>query len=120
MVLSDDMDLLTSGANIVLRNFFVSTNKILSYDLNKILEIMEINRDQWIDFCILCGCDYCDRITGLGPKNAIKIVKSVNRDSYNETDLINAIKNKYVDEQWLNNYKKVNQYLIIHRPKFSD
>lgn len=107
MVLSDDMDLLTSGATIVLRNFFVSSNKILCYDLNKILEILEINREQWVDFCILCGCDYCDRIQGLGPKNAIKIVKSIISENYNETDFINSIKSKYpVSDLWLDNYKK--------------
>ena len=22
--------------------------------------------DQFIDFCILCGCDYCDTLKGIG------------------------------------------------------
>ena len=91
MVLSDDMDLLTSGANIVLRNFFVGTNKIYCYNLTKILEELEFTREQWIDFCILCGCDYCDRIPGLGPKNAYKHIteyKSIE-------NMLDFIKNRY-------------------------
>ncbi len=75
LVMSDDMDLLTSGSSKVLRNFFITSNKVMYYDLNKILELMDINIDQWIDFCILCGCDYCDRIPNLGPKNSLKYLK---------------------------------------------
>lgn len=25
--------------------------------------------------CILLGCDYCDKIKGIGPKNALKLVQ---------------------------------------------
>lgn len=75
LVMSDDMDLLTSGSSKVLRNFFITSNKVMYYDLDKILELMEINIDQWIDFCILCGCDYCDRIPNLGPINSLKYIK---------------------------------------------
>ena len=42
--------------------------------------------DQFIDFCILCGCDYCDTLKGVGlglgasmtssagPSTAIKLI----------------------------------------------
>jgi len=30
--------------------------------------------DQFIDFCILCGCDYCDTLKGVGPSTAIKLL----------------------------------------------
>ena len=30
---------------------------------------------QFIDLCILLGCDYCDSIKGIGPKRAIDLVK---------------------------------------------
>tara|TARA_E500000178_G_scaffold306339_1_gene318424 strand:- start:4560 stop:5537 length:978 start_codon:yes stop_codon:yes gene_type:complete len=75
LVMSDDMDLLTSGSSKVLRNFFITSNRVMYYDLDKILELMDININQWIDFCILCGCDYCDRIPNLGPINALKYIK---------------------------------------------
>lgn len=28
------------------------------------LRELEFTMDQFIDFCILCGCDYCDRLKG--------------------------------------------------------
>ena len=30
---------------------------------------------QFIDLCILLGCDYCDSIRGIGPKRAYDLVK---------------------------------------------
>ena len=76
MVLSDDMDLLASGSKIVLRNFNVNSNKITVYDVDHILQILDIDYDQWIDFCILCGCDYLKRVRGMGPKNAYSCIKT--------------------------------------------
>ena len=48
---------------------------IKEFYYDKILEGFEMNRDQFIDLCILLGCDYCDKIRGIGPKNAIKLVQ---------------------------------------------
>jgi len=31
--------------------------------------------DQFVDLCILCGCDYCDTIRGIGPKTAVKLMQ---------------------------------------------
>jgi hypothetical protein len=31
---------------------------------------------QFVDLCILCGCDYTDTIRGIGPKNALKLIKT--------------------------------------------
>ena len=30
---------------------------------------------QFIDLCILLGCDYCDSIRGIGPKRAVDLIK---------------------------------------------
>lgn len=31
--------------------------------------------EQFIDMCMLCGCDYLEPIKGVGPKTALKMVK---------------------------------------------
>ena len=76
LVLSDDMDLLACGANMLMRNFSVNSNKILVYDVNKIKSKLDISHDQWVDFCILCGCDYVKRIKGMGPLMSYKYIKA--------------------------------------------
>ena len=33
---------------------------------------------QFIDLCILLGCDYCDSIKGIGPHRALELIKKYN------------------------------------------
>jgi hypothetical protein len=39
------------------------------------LEGLELTRDQFIDVCILCGCDYVPTIRGIGAVTALKLIK---------------------------------------------
>ena len=75
MVLSDDMDLLVSGTTILLREFHIKCNNVIKYNLNEILNTLGMSNAQWVDFCILCGCDYLRRIPGMGPRKAFKFIK---------------------------------------------
>jgi len=34
-----------------------------------------MNMDEFIDLCILCGCDYTNTIQGMGPKTAFNLMK---------------------------------------------
>jgi 5'-3' exonuclease len=43
--------------------------------LFQVLEGMEMTKDEFVDLCILLGCDYCDKIKGIGPKNALKLIQ---------------------------------------------
>lgn len=36
---------------------------------------MGITYEQFIDLCILLGCDYCGTIRGIGPKKAFELIK---------------------------------------------
>ena len=36
----------------------------------------EFSQEQFVDLCILLGCDYVDKIKGVGPKKAIELVSS--------------------------------------------
>lgn len=74
---SEDMDLLAFGTNRLLRNLSVSKKKqgVVELSLDKILKELEISHDQFIDLCILLGCDYTDTIGGIGMKRALIIIK---------------------------------------------
>jgi flap endonuclease-1 len=56
------------------------------------------NKLQFIDLCILLGCDYCDSIRGIGPKRALELItkhKSI------ETIIEKIDKTKYtLPENW--------------------
>ena len=75
---TEDMDALTFGTTVQLRRLTHSAAKkmpVLEINLAKVLEGLEMTMDEFIDFCILCGCDYCDSIRGIGPKTALNLVK---------------------------------------------
>lgn len=90
MVLSDDMDLLVTGTKVLLRDYCLGNNKITVYDTNVILDKLELCYNKWVDFCILCGCDYSKRIRGMGPNNSFKLIK--------ECENIEQVVNNYVGE----------------------
>ena len=45
------------------------------FHLDKILEGMALTREEFVDLCILLGCDYCATIRGIGPKKAVELIK---------------------------------------------
>lgn len=75
---TEDMDALTFGSTVLVRHMTFSEARkmpIQEFHLDKILEGLELNQKQFIDLCILLGCDYCDSIRGIGPKKAIEYIK---------------------------------------------
>ena len=71
-VASEDMDLLTFGSKIIIKNFMKKGMYTIS--LNDILTGGNITMDQFIDICILMGCDYTDTIEGIGMKRAWDLI----------------------------------------------
>ncbi|KAF5946852.1 hypothetical protein HYC85_017080 [Camellia sinensis] len=64
-VASEDMDSLTFGAPRFLRHLMDPSSKkvpVMEFEVSKVLEELNLTMDQFIDLCILCGCDYCDSI----------------------------------------------------------
>lgn len=77
-VASEDMDALTFGAPLLLRNVTASKSKklpIREYNLSEMLRELELNQDEFIDLCILLGCDFSSTIKGVGPKTAFNLIK---------------------------------------------
>jgi len=74
---TEDADCLTFGTKILIRNLMAAEaqkRQILEVHLSVALEQLGVSMDQFIDFCILSGCDYCDTLKGIGPTTAIKML----------------------------------------------
>ena len=76
--ITEDMDILANGCHIFLKNFSADKNYVDEYCLEGILNNLEITYDQFVDLCILCGCDYTSKIFGIGYVNAYKLIKKYN------------------------------------------
>ncbi|OAP63846.1 flap endonuclease 1, variant [Fonsecaea erecta] len=75
---SEDMDTLTFNSPILLRHLTFSEQRkepIQEIHLDKTLEGLGMDRDQFIDLCILLGCDYLDPIPKVGPNTALKLIR---------------------------------------------
>lgn len=74
-VASDDMDCLTFGADVLVKNIRTKKDPIVEINLQDVLKELGMTMPEFIDFCILCGCDYCDAIENVGPVKAFNFIK---------------------------------------------
>ncbi|KAF7223441.1 probable flap endonuclease 1 homolog isoform X2 [Nothobranchius furzeri] len=76
-VASEDMDTLPFGAKVLIRQLNAKRNSaVVEYSLAKLLEELHISQKELVDLCILLGCDYCDKLRGLGPKRALTLIQT--------------------------------------------
>lgn len=99
---TEDMDALTFKTPILLRKMtFANASKfdVQTMNYKKALEGLDLTHDQFVDLCILLGCDYCDSIRGVGPKTALKLIRE---HSTIEKILENLDRSKYgVPDSWI-------------------
>lgn len=76
-VATEDMDALTFAAPRLIRHLSSgSGEQTQEYNLEKVLKGMALeSQDEFIDLCILMGCDYCDSIKGIGGKKGLDLIK---------------------------------------------
>lgn len=82
---SQDYDAFLYGSERVVRNLTKSKERkmygrkvkvdVEYYNLNKILSTLEINQRQLIHLGLLIGTDFTNKVPGIGPKNALKLVQ---------------------------------------------
>ena len=106
-VLTEDMDILTFGSPRIIRNL-TSTNKIpLHIELNDILLKLDLTQEQFVDLCILFGCDYCSNIIDIKQQDIYETyIKYKNID-----DTITDFKNRGYNNLYVN-YKDAKDYFM--------
>jgi len=100
-VLTEDMDILTFGSPLIVRNLSSLKKNINQISLSKILDKLNFSHEQFIDFCLLLGCDYCDGIY-LKPNEIYKLYSKFldiketikylhDNNNYNTNDITNYV-----------------------------
>ena len=78
-VVTEDMDTLAFGCPRMIRTCLdksIKRKDIISIiDLDVVLQGFELTYDEFVDLCILCGCDYCENIPRVGNKTAYTLIK---------------------------------------------
>lgn len=73
--LTEDTDYIATGGYYLYKDFSISKKELVQVDFRIILKELEFTYDQFLDMCILCGCDYTTKIKGVGPVSAMKLMK---------------------------------------------
>ena len=97
-VLTEDMDILTFGSTKIIRNLTSQNVSTTEIDLNNLLNHLNLNQEEFIEFCILLGCDYCQGISEYKPniiyeyflknKSIEKTLQAMKNDNINVPDEI--------------------------------
>lgn len=87
-VISEDMDLLTFGSSKLIRKIKQGKKKsIVEINLSSVLKEMKLTMVQFVDVCILLGCDYSSTIQKVGMIRAYEIIKKYKSiDNFIEKD----------------------------------
>jgi len=117
-VLTEDMDTLVGGCPRLIRSCTdksVKRKDIVSILYHEeILKGLGLTEDQFIKYCILCGCDYCSNIPKVGNIMALKLIKKYNTVE----EIVEGTKNKYkIPENYVELFNKSYEIFTMHRDK---
>ena len=107
-VISEDTDVLAYGANMLLCDLNISNGECNVIYLPSLLKTMELNYNEFLEFCILSGTDYNYNIPGIG---SIKCLQLLNK--YHSIDNIFTNEEKLIE-------KKINDALEKNKKKNSN
>jgi flap endonuclease-1 len=109
-VLTEDMDIMTFGAPKIYRNLASYNKANLEISMSDVLKELDLTYEQFVELCILFGCDYCERFKDIKQDTIFRYYKG----HYNIPDTLTHIKedghdipNVSIDE-----YYKIMVYLI--------
>lgn len=119
-IVTDDSDCFLFGGSFVYRHLFVEKKFAELYQMEAIQEKCDLNREDLISLAYLLGSDYTEGLKGIGPVNAMKILKifggnlSKFKEWFNNTmddkkfyDQLNgSIKERLAAESFLKSLKK--------------
>ena len=119
-VLTEDMDTLVGGCPRIIRNCIdksVKCKDIISVLYHEeILKGLGLTEEQFIKYCILCGCDYCSNIPRVGNVMALKMIKKHNTVE----EIVETYKDKYkIPENYIELFNKSYEIFMMHRDKIN-
>ncbi|GIQ82506.1 XPG/Rad2 endonuclease, partial [Kipferlia bialata] len=87
---------------IQLRRLLFSGKKgqeVWENNLAAVLSGLELTMDQFIDLCMLCGCDYLPSLPGIGYKTAFRLVKD-HGDLASVLSVLKADPKRTIPDEW--------------------
>ncbi len=127
--LTDDMDVFPCGASNVLRQFKFNSSYIYKYNLPYFLQYLQISQVQFINLCILLGCDYIKINLRNKYKKIDSIIQFIKDDQIEKNNLdklteicstIDIEKFSKIQQIFINSFEKLNIYNSEQLIKFTN
>lgn len=116
-VVTEDMDTLVHGCPKMIRNCMDKSIKrkdvVSIIDLNDILKNFDMNMNEFIDLCILCGCDYCPSIPKVGTIRSFNYIQNYR----NIESLIESKKCNNIPEEFIKKYNNSRKLFEVFKDK---
>ena len=116
-VVTEDMDTLAHGCPKMIRNCMDKSIKrkdvVSIIDLEDILKNFNMNMKEFLDLCILCGCDYCPSIPKVGTVRSFNYIQNFR----NIEALIESKKCNNIPEQFILKYQKSRELFEVFKDK---
>ena len=97
-VLSEDTDIIAYGSPVFLSKIDTSAATCVSIQNSRVLEELKLDKNQFVDFCIMLGTDYNDNIPKVGNKTAYKYmlkyggIDELSKESKIDISILNHIR----------------------------
>jgi flap endonuclease-1 len=106
-VLTEDMDILTFGATTIYKNLTSYKKEQMEINLPEILSTLKLTYEQFVELCILFGCDYNDKLKDTTPE-------TIYTSYLNHKNIPDTLKllNRSVSATELNNFNSYKKYFI--------
>lgn len=110
--LSDDMDMLAIGCG---RTIKFQDNKILEFDLDYILTKLDISYDQFVEMCLLFGCDYIKPSFKLENSDSYNLIKTYGsiESILDNANHVNLNRQNEKCKSFINGYQNAKKLLIF-------
>lgn len=116
-VVTEDMDTLVHGCPKMIRNCMDKSIKrrdvVSIIDLEDILKNFNMNMKEFIDLCILCGCDYCPSIPKVGTVRSFNYIQNFR----NIEALIESKKCNNIPEEFIKKYNNSRKLFEVFKDK---
>ena len=107
-VLTEDMDIMTFGANKIYRNLTSYKKDTVEISMEDVFKELQINYEQFVELCLLFGCDYCDKLNDMKPEMIYKYFMK----SKKLIDTINEIKKDGYKVDNFDDYQQYKKYFM--------
>ena len=117
-VLTEDMDTMVYACPRMIRNCIDSSIKrkdivsIITYQ--SLIDDLQLDHNSFIDFCILCGCDYCPIIPRVGSVTALKLIHK-----YKTIENILENTNYQIPDNYLEQFNAAKKNFLLFRDKIN-